>query len=190
MLSELTQDKTFADLALPMTVMTVDLRSREPEPITSGPLLDALLAATALAGFVPPFKRGTQRLIDALALVPVPAEAAREAGADVTLSVNIMSRDVLEAWPGQEAPEVVSKRERMLDTLLEVMDLGQLDASIRSAAAADVPITPVFGPATWRDFELADLFLEAGTLAATDRLDAIAELARPSLPPTSSDQRS
>ena len=80
-------------------------------------------------------------------------------------------------------PEVVSKRERMLDTLLEVMDLGQLDASIRSAAAADVPITPVFGPATWRDFELADLFLEAGALAASERLDAVAALARPSHPP-------
>ncbi len=183
MLSDLTQERTFADLGLPMTVMTVDLGSREPEPITSGPLLDALLAATALAGFVPPFKRGSQRLIDALALVPVPADAARAAGADVTLSVNIMSRDVLEAWPGQEAPEVVSKRERMLDTLLEVMDLGQLDASIRSAAAADVPITPVFGPATWRDFELADLFLEAGALAASERLDAVAALARPSRPP-------
>jgi len=184
MLSGLTDDKTFADLRLPMTVMTVDLGAREPEPIMSGPLLDALLAATALAGFVPPFKRGEQRLIDALALVPVPSEAVRTAGADVTISVNIMSRDVLDAWPGQEPPETVTKRERMLDTLLEVMDLGQLDASIRSAAAADVPITPVFGPATWRDFELADLFLEAGTLATTDALDAIAELVRPSLPPT------
>lgn len=186
MLSGLTQERTFADLDLPVTVMTVDLGAREPEPITSGPLVDALLAATALAGFVAPFRRGDQRLIDALALVPVPSEAVRSAGADVTISVNIMSRDVLPAWPGEEAPEIATKRERMLDVLLEVMDLGQLDASIRSAAQADVPVTPVFGPATWRDFELADLFLAAGTQAATDNLAAIAQLARPSLEPSPS----
>ena len=50
----------------------------------------------------------------------------------------------------------------MLDTLLEVMDPAQLDASRRHAARADVPVTPRFEPSTWRDFHLADLFLDAG----------------------------
>ena len=50
----------------------------------------------------------------------------------------------------------------MLDTILEAMDLSQLDTSVRHAGLADVMITPRFGPADWRDFQLADLFLEAG----------------------------
>jgi len=182
MLSELTGDRTFADLAFPLVVMTVDLDAKVPEPIDSGPLLDALLAATALAGFVPPFRRDDQRLIDALALVPVPSDAVREVGADVTVSVNIMSRRVLPAWPGLAPPEVANKRERMLDTLLEVMDLGQLDASVRHAALADVSLTPEFGPATWRDFDLADLFLAAGRDAANEQLAQLANLARPARP--------
>ena len=67
----------------------------------------------------------------------------------------------------------------MLDTLLEVMDVAQLDSSERHAARADVPITPTFGPSSWRDFHLADLFFEAGRQAAEERLPKPGPLARP-----------
>ena len=85
-----------------------------------------------------------------------------EDGADVTVSVNLIPRETLDAWPGQAPPEPEEERQRrpgMLDTLLEVMDLAQLDTSERNAALADVAITPRFGPGSWRDFDLADLFL-------------------------------
>ena len=68
---------------------------------------------------------------------------------------------------------------RMLDTLLEVMDLAQLDTSERNAALADIPITPKFGPSSWRDFDLADLFLSAGREAAAEQIPALQELAKP-----------
>jgi len=63
--------------------------------------------------------------------------------ADVTIAVNIMSRETLPAWPGQEAPPATVERKgmRMLETLLEVMDVSQLDTSTRHAALADVVIT-------------------------------------------------
>jgi hypothetical protein len=67
----------------------------------------------------------------------------------------------------------------MLETLLEVMDLAQLDASVRHAAKADVTVTPRFGPCTWRDFHMADRFLEAGREAAREMLPALIEIARP-----------
>jgi predicted acylesterase/phospholipase RssA len=107
-----------------------------------------------------------------------------QAGADVVLSVNIMSRDTLPAWPGEQPPEPATRRSgsRMLDTLLEVMDLSQLDASVRHAARADVVVTPRFGPCTWRDFHLADLFLAAGRRAAEEQLAALRALARPQAP--------
>jgi NTE family protein len=161
---ETTDDATFADLKIPLAVMAIDLASREPAPIREGPLWQALVAATALPGMFPPYERGAQRLVDGLALVPVPTGEAIADGADVTVSVNLMSREDLPAWPGLEAPppEPPRRGSRMLDTLLEVMDLAQLDNSVRHAAMADVALTPRFGPGTWRDFHLADLFLAAG----------------------------
>ena len=63
--------------------------------------------------------------------------------------------------------------------MLEAMDLSQVDTSARHAALADVVVTPRFGPAEWRDFHLADLFLAAGREAAREQLPALEALARP-----------
>ena len=122
-----------------------------------------------------------RRLVDGLALVPVPVDAVAAEGADVMVAVNLMSRDTLPAWPGEAPPEPEPKRpgSRMLETLLEVMDLSQLDTSVRNAAQADVAVTPRFGPSSWRDFELADLFLAAGRQAAEEQLPTLQSLARP-----------
>jgi predicted acylesterase/phospholipase RssA/CRP-like cAMP-binding protein len=178
---ERTSEKSFSDLQIPLIAMAIDLNTRHPAPIMDGPLWEALLASTALAGMFPPFQRDNQRLVDGIALVPVPSDAVRDAGADVVVSVNLIGRDVLPTWPGQPVPEEKPKRfgSRMLDALLEVMDISQTEASVRHAGRADVTITPVFGPGTWRDFDLADLYLAAGKSAAKSRLPELQRLARP-----------
>jgi NTE family protein len=149
--------------------------------VTDGPLWEALLAATALAGMFPPQEQDGKRLVDGLALVPVPTDSVVELGADVTVAVNILGRQTLDAWPGElpAAEPTTNPRSRMLDTLLEVMDVAQLDSSERHAARADVPVTPRFGPSSWRDFHLADLFFEAGRQAAEEQLPKLQSLARP-----------
>jgi NTE family protein len=174
-------ERTFADLERPLIAMTVDLVGRNPHPIADGPIWEAMVAATALAGMFPPYERNGHRLVDGLALVPVPTAAVQAAGADMTVSVNLMARETLTRWPGRDDPapeEPARKRYRMLDTLLEVMDLAQLDTSVRDAALADVVVTPRFGPGGWRDFELADLYLEAGRIAARRELPTLRALAK------------
>ena len=182
LLREVTQEKSFEDLDPPLVAMAVDLVERRAAAIDEGLLWPALLAATSVAGLFPPFERDGQRLVDGIALVPVPTDAARAAGADIVVSVNLISRAMLPAWPGEgEMPEAKPPGSRMLETLLEVMDLAQLDSSERHAARADVAITPLFGPCTWRDFHLAELFLEAGRAAAEQALPDLQALAKPQL---------
>jgi NTE family protein len=182
LMRESTAERSFADTRIPLAVMTVDLTDRLPAPLREGPLWESLLAATALAGVFPPYERGGHRLVDGLALVPVPTGAVFEDGADLAVSVNLNGAEVLAEWP--EQPELPPARERkarggMLDTLLEVMDLSQLETSARHAELADVTITPRFGPAHWRDFHLADLFLAAGRRAALEQLPALRALSTP-----------
>jgi NTE family protein len=181
LLRETTGEKAFADTSIPLTIMSVSLTQRAPAPLRDGPLWDALLAATALAGMFPPHEREGQRLVDGLALVPVPTGAVVQDGADVTVAVNVLSAKTLPSWPGASPPEPPAERRRrgVLDDLLEVMDLSQSSESVRHAELADVPITPRFGPNEWRDFHLADLFLAAGRKAAEDQLGALQSLARP-----------
>ncbi len=182
MLEEVTAGRSFEDCMIPLAVMAADLTDRRPAVLREGSLQEALLAATALAGMFPPHDRDGHRLVDGLAIDPVPTAALVEDGADVTVAVNVIGREVLPAWPGQDpppAPEAQQRGSRMLDTLLEVMDLAQLDTSERSTSRADIGITPVFGPGSWRDFQLADLYLAAGREAAKNQLPALRALARP-----------
>jgi NTE family protein len=180
---ETTRESSFDDTLIPLVCMAVDLTARTSAPIREGPIWEALRASTALAGMFPPYERDGHRLVDGVALVPVPTEAVAAGGADIVLSVNLMSRETLPAWPGQEIPpaEPAKPGSRMLETLLEVMDLSQLDTSVRHAELADVVVTPRFGPGSWRDFHLADLFLEAGRAAVDEKLPMLQSLARPQM---------
>jgi NTE family protein len=118
--------------------------------------------------------------VDGITLVPVPTGAVLDLGAGVTVSVDVIGAPPLPAWPGEDEPEPEPppRRARMLDTLLEVMDLAQAEASARHAALADVVVTPRFGPGSWRDFHLPDRFRDAGRRAADDALPALRTLVR------------
>jgi NTE family protein len=183
MLKEATEERFFSHTVIPLVIMAVDLTDRGATAQRRGQLWEALLAALAVAGVFPPLEREGHRLVDAIALVPVPTAAVIEDGADVVLSVNLLGAETLDEWPNapkQEADEPAkAKRKNMLDTLFEVMDLSQLDTAARHAELADVVVTPRFGPADWRDFELADLFLAAGRAAALEQLPALQALCRP-----------
>jgi NTE family protein len=177
-----TDGRRFSDAVIPLSIMAVDLTARAPVTQRAGALSDALLAAMSVAGVFPAQERDGHRLIDAIALVPVPSAAVIEDGADIVVSVNLLGTDPLERWPGERAAEPPPERKRRhgpLDTLLEAMDLSQVDTSARHAALADVTITPRFGPGEWRDFELAELYLEAGREAAVAQLPALGQLSRP-----------
>ena len=175
---ETTRDASFDDCLIPTTVMTADLAARRPWPITTGALSDALLAALSIPGLYPPWSQGERRLVDAVCLTPVPVEALVAAGADVTVAVNILGRETLPRWPGHDDSGARSAA-KPRDTVLEALELAQLDASAREAARADVSITPVFGPGTWRHMQYGDLFLAAGREAAEASLERLAMVARP-----------
>ena len=182
MLKEATEERSFSDAVIPLVIMAVDLTDRAPAPQREGAIWEALLAALAVAGVFPPQERNGHRLVDGLALVPVPTASVVTDGADLVVSVNLMGAETLERWPSGpelEAAPPRKARRGMLDTLLEVMDLSQLDTSTRHAALADVVVTPRFAPADWRDFNLADLFLAAGRAAAEERLPELQALSRP-----------
>ncbi len=178
---ETTQDLNFSDTMIPLTIMAVDLERKRSVPMADGSIWQALMAATAVPGLHPPFAIDSQRLVDAIALTPVPTEAVRNAGADIVVAINLISRDMLPAWP-TEVPlpaTAATSGSRMLDTLLEVMDLMQLDCGIRQASLADVVVTPCFGPSTWRDFQLADLFVCAGQKAMEKEMPTLRSRVNP-----------
>jgi len=90
---ETTADAGFADLAVPLSVLTADLSAQRPVALTEDGVADALVAAMTVPGLYPPVRRGEQRLVDAVVLTPVPTAAL--AGVDVTIAVNLLGRQAL-----------------------------------------------------------------------------------------------
>src|SRR5215471_6685987 len=56
--------------------------------------------------------------------------------------------------------------------VIEALELAQLDVSTREAARADVSITPMFGPSTWRHMQRAGFFLSAAVRRPRPRSSA------------------
>jgi NTE family protein len=177
---ETTGERAFEHLGTPLVVMAADLESRRSVPIETGPLHEALVLAMTVPGLYPPVEQGPRRLVDAVVLAPVPTEALIAAGADVTVAVNLFGREVLPKWPGDD-PSDLPRRPGWAarDGVVEALEVAQIDAAARQTALADVPITPRFGPGTWRHFHLADRYLAAGAEAAETALVHLGSLARP-----------
>jgi len=171
---ETTADTRFADLAKPLAVLTADLAAQRPVTLTEDRVADALVAAMTVPGLYPPVRRGDQRLVDAVVLTPVPTAALDEI--DVTIAVNLLGRQALPAWPGAPEPEQATRNR---DPVVESLELASFGAAATQTVAASVPVTPQFGPGTWRDFRYADRFLAAGEEAMEQALPGLRALARP-----------
>jgi len=172
-------ERHFADLAIPLVVVAVDLRSRQEIALREGLVREAVHASMSIPGTFPPFPMNDRLLVDGVTLNPVPAEPVRALGADIVIGINLISRSQLPAWPG-ESPRAeaqqTSKTPQMLDSLFQVMDIMQTETSERCAGQADLVITPVFGPCSWRDFHRAPQFVAAGEHAANEARSALRQL--------------
>ena len=179
-LAELAGAHSCEGLSLPLGILTADLNSQMPHAFVAGPLARALDAALAIPGLAPPYELDGCRLLDGVTISPVPVPLAKQLGADITVAVNLMSRDHLDAWP-DEADPAPARKEHHLDPVVETIIMLQTDTSMRNAAEADVAITPRFAPSSWRDIHLARQFEAAGRAAAEAGLDRLRSLARPLL---------
>jgi predicted acylesterase/phospholipase RssA len=129
----------------------------------------------------PSYHHGSQRLVDGICLVPVPTLAVREMRADIVVSIDLLAKETLAAWPASipDRPASPRKNGGNLNPVVETLMMLQSDTSARNAASGDIVLTPRFAPSSWRDFHLADLFRDAGREAMKTRLPALARLAKP-----------
>jgi NTE family protein len=70
-------DKTFKDLKIPCIVTAADLNSGREVLISTGPLVDAILATITLPGIFPARRMEDMELVDGGTIDPVPVAAAR-----------------------------------------------------------------------------------------------------------------
>lgn len=125
-------DCDFADLAIPLRVMTTDFYRQSEFVIDSGPVMPAIAASSALPGLLKPVEIGGRILIDGGFVNPLPFDTLRDR-CDFTVAVDVST------GPEEGGTEIPSALEAMLGStqitlnsiLSEKLRAGAPEALIR-----------------------------------------------------------
>ena len=79
----------FDDLRVPLTLIAVDLNTGQQVHLNQGSVADAVRATIAIPGIFAPVERDGQLLVDGGVLNNLPADVARDMGADLVIAVDV-----------------------------------------------------------------------------------------------------
>jgi NTE family protein len=142
---------TFEDLRCPLTLVAVNLNDSQAVTLNEGRVTDAVRATIALPGIFRPVERDDQLLVDGGLLDNLPADVARQMGADIVIAVDVIAGD------GTFSAMIQTLRERRyvpsgLVSTFEVM-LRSLDVMMKeinkhrlAEAAPEIVIRPDIPP--------------------------------------------
>lgn len=132
------ESTSFADLAVPLSVVTTDIATARPHVLGSGPLVPALLASAAVPGIYPPVELDGRLLYDGGVVANVPMRQALAMGARSLVVLDC-------AFPGRLPAAPHSIAEVILYAALVTMrNQAVLEAP---AVAEHVPVVYLRGPA-------------------------------------------
>ncbi len=102
------ENLNFDDLKRELALVAVDLHSGKQIVLRSGPVSEAVRATMAIPGVIAPMKKGDAKLVDGGILNNVPADVAREMGADVVIAVDVAAaRLITDPDSGLNAEDVI-----------------------------------------------------------------------------------
>ncbi len=121
------------DLKIPFKAVATDLVTGEMVVLDEGKVSNAVAASISVPGMFAPFQYDGKILVDGGMKNPVPADIAREMGADIVIAVNL--------WDITEEPDnlmsIFYVAERSIDIMVR-------DLTERSLVNADIVIQPTY----------------------------------------------
>lgn len=123
------QNKSFADVQIPLRILATDLVSGLPYVFSSGDVATAVRASTSVPIVFKPVSLGNHLLIDGGLSSPVPGHLLRELGADVVIGVNLYHKNEFIRTKLSMAKIVLRSSRIALHNLAQV-DLSRCDVKI------------------------------------------------------------
>lgn len=159
----------FSDLKTPFAVGTTDLLTGHPVVWTSGRLAPLVRASCSIPGLVVPLEYGEYWLSDGGASCNLPAQAARDLGADIVIGVDLIKPYVRRNFGALG----------IATTALEIL----VRHSGGGIAETDILISPALDNKTYSRFSRYQEMIELGERAAQEVLPLIrAQLEEPKIP--------
>lgn len=183
------QAETFADLELPLAVVTVDLISRKEMILDEGDLLSAVLATMSIPVLLPPIERDGLILIDGGILNNVPFDVARARGSTYVIAIDLTntapfgtSDDEDDAFHTPitmlERALAMTRRRRtwqILSTTTDIISSRSLSARL-AISQPELIIRPEMGTMGLFDFHRWQEGIERGRQAVLDVEDELVAL--------------
>jgi NTE family protein len=151
-------------LKIPFRAVATNLQTGEEIVFATGNTGRAVRASCSIPGVFQPVKIGDKTYVDGGVVSPVAVDAARKAGADVVIAVDI-SAGVTGAIP-----------QGILDTILQAIDIMYAKIATAQLRNADVVIRPQVSHIGASDFEKRNEGILEGEKAATLALPQIRQI--------------
>ena len=143
--------KTFEELKIPFSCLAVDLNSGEDVVFNSGNLIEAIVASSAIPGYIPPIEKNGMLLTDGAVSCPVPVKTVRKMGADFRISVDV-GLNHFEPLKNPNLLQVLGRAEQITSTRL-----GEVKSE-----KADITIRPDTMNVFWAEFDKIDQLIKLG----------------------------
>ncbi|MGM0547202.1 MAG: patatin-like phospholipase family protein [Bacteroidota bacterium] len=156
--------RDFTQLPIPFSAVATNLSNGEPKTFHEGYLPDAVRASIAIPTVFKPVKIGDETYIDGGVARNIPAEDAKNLGADM-----IISSDV-----GEPIREVDSLN-TFVDVLFQSVGFHQHESDIRQKELTDFYIRPDISDFSTFSYEDAEEIIKRGEQAAREALPGIKE---------------
>ena len=143
--------KTFEELKIPFSCLAVDLNSGEDVVFNSGNLVEAIVASSAIPGYIPPIEKDGMLLTDGAVSCPVPVKTIRKMGADFRISVDV-GLNHFEPLENPNLLQVLGRAEQITSTRL-----GEAKSE-----KADITIRPDTMNVFWAEFDKIDQLIKLG----------------------------
>jgi NTE family protein len=160
----LTQQKTFADLSIPLAIVATDINHGQEVVFSEGSIALAVRASISVPGIFIPFQYQDMLLVDGAVLNPTPVDIVRSMGADIVIAVDL-------AHAG-----TVSKVTNMFDVIMQSIDIMERQLLKYREHHCDVLIRPEVGHISPSAFDTVDECLALGEQAAQAALPQLKAL--------------
>jgi NTE family protein len=182
----------FSDMARPIRVVATRLDTLERVVLSSGSVVEAVLASLAIPGICVPVMRGGVPYVDGGICDPLPVDALTDLGVRKIIAVNtIATPQTIKACSGEIAASEPSGRRwgralntwfnpfasgNSFDTLMRSMHAAQTRLAEASCRNANVVLRPYTCEGRWHDFSMPARYISLGRHEAEAKLREIRKL--------------
>ncbi len=163
----LVQAHSFDDCRIPFTAVATDLSLGQVAPLSSGDLVQAVIASASIPGFLPPVERDHSLLADGAICCPVPVPHIICAPQTVVIGSSVKTGRIR-----------ASHLDNAMDVMIRAEEINLQALSKNQMDLADVQIYSRTGEIQWNRFEQLKEAVQLGRLAAESALPDIEKAAK------------